>query len=215
MKFKIRGIKTAKGMYLMATARNLTQRILGPYRLSHHPLCDNFHDHIYLLLDKKVCRGCVMQYSGIFLSFTIIVLGNLPSFEWWKGLSEFQVGFVLYLLILPTIFTGFFIRNRIAKDIARFLLGVSFTIAFVQLIFTPNWLIKGWILINFIPGYIYLNRRRTSKNGEVCESCNEYSKMPYCSGFQIYSDREKIFLKQAIQGGIKDPFSLSPDQLEE
>ncbi len=199
----------------MATSRNLTQRILGPYRLSHHPLCDNFHDHIYLLWDKKVCRGCLMQYSGMFLSFIIIVIGNLPNFKWWEGLSEYQVGIVLYIMILPTIFTGFLFPNRRAKDIARFLLGASFTLAFVQLIFTPNWLIKGWILINFIPGYVYLNRRRASKNSEVCESCYEYNKMPYCSGFQVYTDRENVFLKQAIQGGIQDPFALSPDQLDD
>ena len=95
------------------------------------------------------------------------------------------------------------------------MLGASFTLAFIQLIFTPDWLIKGWILINFIPGYIYLNRRRSAKNSEVCESCDEYSEMPYCSGFQIYTDRENVFLKQAIQGGIQDPFALSPDQLDD
>jgi hypothetical protein len=39
--------------------------------------------------------------------------------------------------------------------------------------------------------------------------------MPYCSGYQVYADRENVFLSQAIQGGISDPFSLPPDQLDD
>lgn len=199
----------------MAESRNLTQRILGPYRLSHHPLCDNFGDHTYLLWNKKICKGCVMQYSGMIVALALIIIGNFPFLKWWNGLTEIQVGIVLYLMVIPTILTAFFLENRTLKDLARFLLGASFTVAFIQMVFTPDWLIKGWILVNFLPGYIYLNKRRASHNANVCESCEEYSSMPYCSGYQIYADRENIFLNQAIQGGIRDPFSLSPENLDE
>jgi len=199
----------------MSDSRDLTRKILGPYRLSHHPLCDDFDDHVYSIRGKIFCRGCVMQYSGMIISFSIIILGHLPILKWWNGLTEYQVGFVLYLMILPTIITALFIHNRNIKDFARLLLGASFTLAIIQLIFTPNWLIKGWILLNLIPGYIYLNRRREAKNRKVCESCEEFKQMPYCRGFQIYADRENVFLKQAAQGGIRDPFALSPDQLDD
>ncbi|MFX1536299.1 MAG: hypothetical protein ACFFDI_18945 [Promethearchaeota archaeon] len=154
-----------------------------------------------------------MQYSGMAFSFIVISLGYLLG--WWVGLSEIQVGLVLYFLILPTIITAFFVNNRKIKDVARFLLGTAFTLAFILLVFTPNWLIKGWILLHFIPGYIYLNRRRMIKNEEVCSNCIEYDKMPNCTGYQIYTDREKIFLTQALQGGIRDPFSLPPEKLDE
>jgi len=193
--------------------RNLAQRILGPYRISHHPFCSNFNDHVYEIRGRRVCRGCLMQYSGMAFSFIVISLGYL--LRWWNGLTEIQVGLVLYFLVFPTIITAFFVNNRTIKDIARFLLGTAFTIAFILLIFTPDWLIKGWILLNFIPGYIYLNRRRAVKNNEVCSECEEFNKIPNCSGFQIYSDREKIFLAQALQGGIHDPFALPPNKIDE
>ena len=64
-------------------------------------------------------------------------------------------------------------------------------------------------------GYIYLNKKRAKKNNELCSHCEEKDKIPDCSGYQIYSDREKIFFAQAAQGGIHDPFALPPDQLDE
>ncbi|UCE14301.1 MAG: hypothetical protein JSV04_03770 [Candidatus Heimdallarchaeota archaeon] len=195
------------------STRNLVRRILGPYRISHHPLCDHYKDHVYRFRGNKICRGCVMQYSGMIFSFFIITIGTF--FQWWKGLTEIQVGLVLYAMILPTLLTAFLIENRIIKDVARFLLGASFSLAFIQFVFTPDWLIKLWILINLIPGYIYLNKRRAKKNDEVCNQCEERINIPLCSGYQIFADREKIFMAQAVKGGIHDPFALSPDQLEE
>ncbi|MFW9902886.1 MAG: hypothetical protein ACFFFH_01020 [Candidatus Thorarchaeota archaeon] len=193
--------------------RTLIHRILGPYRISHHPFCSHFKDHVYDIRGKRICRGCLMQYSGIMSSFMIITLGYFLGL--WTGLTEFQVGIVLYFLVLPTIITAFLITNRKIKDIARFLLGTAFTLAFILLVFTPDWLIKGWILLHFIPGYIYLNRRRITKNDEVCSRCEEYSNFPNCTGYQIYTDREKIFMTQELQGGIIDPFALPPDKLDE
>ncbi|MFX0172539.1 MAG: hypothetical protein ACFE9L_11515 [Candidatus Hodarchaeota archaeon] len=154
-----------------------------------------------------------MQYSGMIISFAIICIGTVIGL--WKGYTEIQVGLILYFLITPTFFTAFIINSRLLKDLARFLLGTSFTLAFFLLIFTPNWIIKGWILLNFIPGYIYLNKRRAKKNNEICSACQERHNIPFCSGYQVYTDRENIFMRQVIQGGIKDPFALPPDQLEE
>lgn len=199
----------------MSNSRDLRRRILGPYRLSHHPLCTNFFEHVFIIRGRKVCRGCFMQYSGMISSFIIVIIGNLPIFKWWSGLTEIQVGLVLYTMVIPTLITTFVLDNRKIKDIARFLLGASFSITFIQLIFTPDLLIKGWILINFIPGYIYLNKRRSMKNIDICSACNEFNRMPYCAGYQEYADRENVFLGQVIQGGINDPFSLPPDQLDE
>ncbi len=195
------------------SSQNLNQRILGPYRLSHHPFCDQFKDHIYVIKGKKYCRGCVMQYSGMIISFIVLSFGIF--FGWLHIQSDIEVGFVLYVLILPTLITSFLIENRKLKDTARFLLGVSFTLAFVQLVFTPDWVIKGWILLNFLPGYIYLNKKRGKNNNQTCGICPEKNDEPNCSGYQIYADREKIFFTQAIEGGISDPFALPPDQLDE
>ena len=195
--------------------KDLKNRILGPYRISHHPLCDNFREHVYHIRGRKVCRGCAMQYSGMIFAFALIFLGSLPVFNLWISMNEIDVGLILYFLIFPTILTAFFIKNRKIKDIARFMLGMAFTIAFILLVFTPNLLIKIFIFINFLPGYIYLQKRRETKNNEICENCEEYESRPYCSGYQIYADRESIFLSQVQQGGIKDPFALPPESLEE
>lgn len=195
------------------SSHNLNQRILGPYRLSHHPFCDQFKNHVYIIRGKKYCRGCIMQYSGMVISFIVLFPGVL--FGWLHIQSDIEVGFVLYILILPTLITSFLIENRKLKDTARFLLGVSFILAFIQLVLTPDWIIKGWILLNFIPGYIYLNKKREKNNNHICEKCPEKNNQPNCTGYQIYSDRERIFLSQAISGGISDPFALPPDQLEE
>ncbi|MHA1978789.1 MAG: hypothetical protein ACW98I_17945 [Candidatus Hodarchaeales archaeon] len=195
--------------------RDLKTRILGPYRISHHPLCDNFGEHTYLIRGRKVCRGCTMQYSGMVLAFLLVILGSLPIINYWAAWNEFQIGILLYFLIFPTILTAFVIKNRKLKDIARLLLGMAFSVAFLLFIFTPNLFVKGFIIINFLPGYFYLQKRREHKNNEICEECNEYEHFPHCSGYQIYDDREKIFLSQVQQGGIKDPFALSPNDLDE
>ncbi|MHA1944707.1 MAG: hypothetical protein ACXAC6_02525 [Candidatus Hodarchaeales archaeon] len=195
--------------------QDLKTRILGPYRISHHPLCDNFSEHVYQTRGRKVCRGCAMQYSGMIFAFLLIFIGSIPLINFWANWNEFQIGIILYLLIFPTILTALIIKNRKLKDIARFMLGMAFSIAFVVFIFTPNLLIKGFIFINFLPGYIYLQKRRETKNMAICMECDEFEHSPYCSGYQIYADRESIFLSQVQQGGIKDPFALPPESLEE
>ena len=195
--------------------RDLKTRILGPYRTSHHPLCDNFIEHTYLIRGRKVCRGCAMQYSGMVLAFLLVILVSLPIINFWPEMSEFQIGVLLYFLIFPTILTAFVIKNRIFKDFARLLLGVAFSLAFLLFLFTSNLFVKGFIFINFLPGYIYLQKCREHKNNEICKECNEYEHFPHCSGYQIYDDREKIFISQVQQGGIKDPFALSPNDLDE
>jgi hypothetical protein len=156
-----------------------------------------------------------MQYSGMIFAFLLIFIGSIPLINFWANWNEFQIGIILYLLIFPTILTALIIKNRKLKDIARFMLGMAFSIAFVVFIFTPNLLIKGFIFINFLPGYIYLQKRRETKNMAICMECDEFEHSPYCSGYQIYADRESIFLSQVQQGGIKDPFALPPESLEE
>ena len=196
------------------TIRDLKRRIMGPYRISHHPLCNNFSEHVYILLGRKVCRGCVMQYSGMIFVFLLIILDLILQI-FFSNWTEVEIGIFLYFLIFPTVLTVFFIENRLLKDVARFMLGMAFMIAFFVFLLTPNWLIKGFILLNFISGYYYLQKRREIKNVEICDVCHEYEHLPYCSGYQIYQDRESIFLSQASQGGINDPFALSPDSLDE
>ena len=195
--------------------RELRNRILGPYRISHHPLCDNFNDHVYKIWGRKVCRGCTMQYSGMILAFILIVLGGLPNINFWLNWTDLEFGILLYILIAPTLITAFFIDNRFLKDGARFLLGMAFSFSFVLFIFTSDWLVKGFILLNFIPGYFYLQKRREMKNEDVCKGCDEFQNSPFCSGYQIYQDRKSIFLSQAYHDGIQDSFALSPESLEE
>ncbi len=154
-----------------------------------------------------------MQYLGIIFAF-IVILANLLIFQEFNW-SDFQIGILLYLLIFPTIITAFLIENRLVKDIARFMLGVAFSIALTLVIFVDNWIVKGFILLNLLPGYYYLQKRREEKNEEICKVCNEYEHLPYCTGFQVLTDREKIFTSQILQGGIIDPFSLPPEKLEE
>jgi hypothetical protein len=153
-----------------------------------------------------------MQYSGMAIALLIIGLGFFMG--WWTGLAEWELMLTLYLLIAPTFLTAFLIKNRIMKDSSRFLLGMAFTAAFVGLIFA-SWLVKGLILVHFIPGYIYLNRRRSQQNEAVCTQCPEYSHIPHCPGYQVYAERERIFMSQAAQGGIQDPFAVAPEKLQE
>ena len=76
--------------------QDLKTRILGPYRISHHPLCDNFNEHVYQIRGRKICRGCTMQYSGIIFAFLLVFLGSLPFINFWPR-NEFQIGIILYL----------------------------------------------------------------------------------------------------------------------
>jgi hypothetical protein len=155
-----------------------------------------------------------MQYSGMITGIILLLLDFLVPFTFTKW-SDFQFGLFLYILIFPTFITAFIIKNRVLKDVARFMLGLAFMLAFFLLLITPNWFVKGFILLNFLPGYYYLQKRREIKNEEVCIECHEYKHRPYCNGYQIYQDREAIFLGHALQGGLKDPFALSPESLDD
>ncbi|MHA1994220.1 MAG: hypothetical protein ACW97Z_06740 [Candidatus Hodarchaeales archaeon] len=155
-----------------------------------------------------------MQYSGMSLAVFLIFFDFFFQVLF-STLTEFQFGIVLYFLILPTFLTTFIIKNRLLKDISRFMLGLAFTFAIFLVFTSPDWIVKGYLLLNFIPGYYYLQKRRETKNEEICIECQEYEHRPYCSGYQTYQDRESIFLSQASQGGIQDPFALSPDSLDD
>lgn len=154
-----------------------------------------------------------MQYSGMAAALLIISLGFFLG--WWSGLSTWDLALIVYLLIAPTFLTTFLVKNRIMKDLSRFLLGMAFLTAFVVLLLIPDWFIKGLILVHFIPGYFYLNKRRSQQNEGICTQCGEYPTIPNCPGYQVYADRERIFVGQAVQGGIHDPFAVAPEKLQE
>lgn len=194
-------------------SKSLANRFIGPYRISHHPLCDNFNDHVFIIRGKKVCRGCALFYPGVLLATIISTIGIFTGF--WKTWTEIDYIISLYTLVIPTFLTTYLIKIRKLKDISRFMLGIAYTLTLFIVILHPNWLLKVIVLIHIIPGNYIMNSKRSQKNNEVCDKCDEKEERPYCSGYKEYKIREKIFTAAEAQGGFMDPFAVDGSELED
>jgi len=184
------------------------------YVLAHHPLCDNYRSHVYIIAGRKICRGCLCQYTGVIagmiIPFIVILL------DWWTGMTDIQIGVILYILITPSVFTGLLdTEKRKFKDVARFLLGVAFTWSFILLIVTSNNIVRLWILVNFIPGAIFFSYLRGRRNEKTCQQCTEISDRPYCSGLGDYSRALDVIYPENKQEMIIITSSLEMREIKE
>ena len=160
------------------------------YRLAHHPTCDNFSEHFYRLFGKKVCRGCVMMYSGLITGLFILILAQ---FYLW-GSEPYLNFFLVYAFFLPTVYSAYFKPRRWIRDIFRFFLGFTYTQAIISvyLSFTSGiWWAAILVIGTYIWGSTKLSGQRVVSNNKVCLACPEVNDR-HCSGLKQYTERKSI-----------------------
>ena len=168
----------------------------GPFRVSHHPLCEPFHNHTLKLFNKDVCRGCLFWYPGIIIGILSIFALNVYSTD------KFILGLIMFGLVLPTIMQLKFTIPRPIKDVARLLLGISTGLTILIIFGYPDLFVRLIVLMVFIVIYVPLTIVRNKRNESVCLVCPEYplrSELK-CDGYKVKRQRIAIANTQLIIG---------------
>jgi len=159
---------------------------LYPYRLAHHPLCNNFEDHLYTIGKYKVCRGCMNFYSGMLIG---IILAPIAIFvleiNFWVAFATTNI---LYIFTPLSVVLN---PPRIIKDFARLLLGIAMISSFLSIVLAIVRLFDGLnfgaIAVIIITPTIYFTSRfyfrglRDRRNENVCRNCEQFY-LPQCDG---------------------------------
>lgn len=170
--------------------RNENKWISFHYRLAHHPTCESFSEHFYRLFRKKVCRGCVMMYSGLITSIIFLPLANL--FIW--GSDAMFNFYLVYIFFIPTIYSAKYKPHRMLRDVFRFFLGFTYTQAVISIYFSFSqgfWWAGILVILTYLSGSTILSREREKSNNRVCQECPELNN-PHCSGLRDYTQRKNI-----------------------
>jgi len=178
--------------------KKLTKRekwVLSPYRLAHHPLCSKFDDHVYIIKGKKVCRGCVMLYSGMIFG---LILAPIVVFV--LNISYWMSFVAMFSMFIFTPISAFLEPPRWFKDISRFLLGIAMIGAGLSVILSIVTLTQGinwWAVAVFLTtialyfsSRFYFTRFRDRKNEQICRNCEQFYN-PRCDGMVSAVDKAK------------------------
>lgn len=150
----------AKGFFTFLRERN-------PYLFAHHPNHPAFRDHIWIYRGCYFCKGCTVTFAGILFG------GLLYWLTGWLGwFSEPQIGLIFLGLLLPSVVTSLVNSPRVAKHIARFLLGILVISALVMLFVTDQWIVRFVIVGTFLAVRIPLERKRRRDNDSVIKAMN-------------------------------------------
>ncbi len=167
---------------ISAVARKIIEqfRVVRPYILSHHPLCDQFIEDCYKLGKHRLCIGCFTSYP-----ITLIVV-----MVWYLGLIELDyptlyiigtlAGSVQFLRLLPQ-------SNRKGfKMVIKVFLGVGIGL-YIAAIFSLPLLIFHKIIILIICVQLsgYFGILRMEKMKASCHKCEHQADWNSCPGFEI------------------------------
>lgn len=178
----------------------------GPFRTSHHPLCEPFHGHTLRVFKRDVCRGCLFWYPGIALGLLSILVINVFA------IGPENLAPLMFILVLPTLLQLILSIPRPIKDVARLLLGISTGLSLLIVLGYPDLLIRLIVLIVFIIIFVPLTIVRNNRNEAVCASCPQLAlrSESKCSGFKFRREREAIANTQ-LTIGITDINEISND----
>lgn len=131
----------------------------NPYLFAHHPDHPAFRDHVWVFHGLFLCKGCTVTFAGMIFGGLLY----LPT-RWLEWFSDVQIGFIFLALLLPTPVATLLPLPRIAKHVARFLLGILMTSALVMLFITNSWAVRLAIVFTYLAIKIPLKRKRQHDN---------------------------------------------------
>lgn len=196
--------------------------VLGPYLLTHHPLCEHFEDHVFNIRGIKVCRGCTMLYSGMIISIILLLIGSalsgifVPNFVafWYADVMTlfiYEIGAVilLYLLVVPAVGISLTDLPRPIKDAARFVLGGTMALSLLIILspFYSTIFLRIWVLLNFIVFWFSMSYYRKKRNDKQCNECTD-KREDGCPGYDLLDDRKKVISRGKV---FRDAFAETDD----
>ncbi len=181
-------------------SRSLTRWINDPVKFVHHPLCDNFTSHVFVIRGHKLCRGCTMFYPS--LAVSIILSFLLGIYQW----DAIPLGIMMTVLLIPTILSFFFSFPRPVRDINKSILGLDSGVGVIVVLFHPQLWVKVVVIMVAIPSIVILEKIRGQRDLATCKKCPEYSRRKdlECSGFNVVGNRIKV-ADIMVQSVIPDP----------
>jgi hypothetical protein len=134
----------------------------NPRLFAHHPDHPAFQDHVWIYRGLYFCKGCTMTFAGI-------ICGGLLSWltGWLRWFSDVQIGCIFLGLLLPSVVTSLMDLPRLAKHIARFLLGILVASAVIMLFVTDSWTVRLAIVGIYLVVRTPLERKRRRDNERV------------------------------------------------
>jgi hypothetical protein len=131
----------------------------NPRLFAHHPDHPVFQNHVWTYHGLYFCKGCVMTFAGILFGAVFSLLSG-----WLKWYSEIQIGFIFLAMLLPSVVTSLMNLPRIAKHVARFLLGILMASAIIMIFITDSWTVRLAIVGTFLLVRTPLERKRKRDN---------------------------------------------------
>lgn len=167
--------------------RSLWWRCFGPIVFAHKPLCSKFHSHTLQLGSFRICRSCLLLWSGI-VTTALIAAMDLMMFSQYQMIIPFILGVVM-LGSHPQLYKRI---HRFGKDGLRFLLGLLISYTLLQ--FLVGEYVIGIVFAGLLwsSKFIYSRIRMAERDG-VCETCPEYQSTKICSGYKYKSQRMRLY----------------------
>lgn len=181
--------------------------IVSPLRLSHHPLCDNFSNHVFVIRGKKFCRGCTMFYPSL-------VLGGLVAFVLqFHLLPTITLGIVMTVLLLPTVVAQLFKLPRPMRDVSKAILGMDSGLGILVITFHPDLWARIAVILVAVPMIMIVETVRQKRDFNTCQRCPEFpNRLTYqCSGLKMVGNRMKIADLVLEQEEIPDLLAVNTD----
>lgn len=149
------------------------------YRWAHDPLCDRLGGGVLKIGKLRLCRSCVVMYSGVAAGAAVAVTNPLLGATsaaprvWLGGAATASVA------SLPQTYGNF---GRPAKDGVRFFTGVlgGGLLTFVT---ARQWQRFAVIAAVAATGYRVLTQARAKAKASACDGCPELHEPGICSGY--------------------------------
>ena len=162
------------------TSFNQRMKLISMQYLAHHPLCNKFKNHVFVIGSLFLCVGCTSLLLG-FISFTILFF-------------ILQDIFLARPLILASVATaGVFIAlvqvllrpsNKWIKALFRIALGIGLGSFTGLIVLVPNWGLKIGLFLFLLPGVYLYNILRGLSPYIECERCSVKFIEPSCDYYQ-------------------------------
>ena len=168
---------------------------LNPLLLSHHPNCEKYKDHTFLLGKYRFCIGCFIGYPSSFLVFIIGI------FVFPRYLLLSKISLYLALVGFSTIFLNLFqiFEKKKKKIFHKLLLGAS-----VGIILSYQFVNNSFFDINRYLGlflstnvlFIPIMLIHGLKMNKICDNCLISEDPLNCEERMKFQNRKKKIIKK-------------------
>ncbi len=161
---------------------------IKPILFSHHPLCEQFSNHVYHVGKKKLCIGCFTYYPTILISFILSLIFIVPNIN--NLILAHILGYIFFIPLLLNILG--LTKFRILKITSKISIGIGSGLFIYSVVLLPIPLILKVLMLfqlNMVTGFIAFIRARGIE--KECHNCIYDRDWDNCPGLK--SIRDKLY----------------------